>query len=64
MATALAFLQMFGLDKQVETLRQDGVHSLRNILTLSVCIHRCFEEFGFWLEHVPGEKVDPAPNNH
>jgi hypothetical protein len=63
MATALAFLKMFGLDKQVEMLQQEGVHSLRNVFTLSTFLHHRFDRFEFWLEYVP-DQVNPAPNSH
>ena len=49
-ATAFTVLKMFGLEQLVEPLNGKGVHSLRNIITMSMELHRRFDHLELWLE--------------
>jgi len=49
-ATAFAMLKMFGLEQLVESLNGKGMHSLGNIITMDMGLHRCFDRLQLWLE--------------
>ncbi|KAH7925157.1 hypothetical protein BV22DRAFT_1195403 [Leucogyrophana mollusca] len=52
-ATAFAMLTLFGLAEQVRGLLGQ-VNSLRNVFTMAMSMHTIFDQYGFWLEEVPG----------
>ncbi|KAJ7364853.1 hypothetical protein DFH08DRAFT_840151 [Mycena albidolilacea] len=55
-ASAMAILEMFGLNAQAESLVGRNVHKHFNILTMRSDLHHLFDHLTFWLEEVIGEK--------
>ncbi|KAJ7463532.1 hypothetical protein B0H11DRAFT_1700536 [Mycena galericulata] len=53
-ASAMAILESFGLRSLVNKLQGKRVHNLFNVMTMSVALHKDFDQFLFWLEAVPG----------
>jgi len=49
-ATAFAILETFGLQHLVDRLTGNGVHSLENIITMDMVLHRRFDHLELWLE--------------
>ena len=49
-ASAFAVLEIFGLQHLVRRLNGKGVHSLENIITMQIELHRSFDSLELWLE--------------
>jgi hypothetical protein len=45
-----AVLESFGLQHLVQRLNGNGVHSLENIITMGMELHREFDQLELWLE--------------
>ena len=56
-ATAFAVLEMFGLQHLVRRLNGNGVHSLENVITMDMSLHRSFDCLELWLEPQPATSV-------
>jgi hypothetical protein len=54
-ASAMAILEMFGLNTQAESLVGRNVHKHFNILTMRSDLRHLFDHLTFWLEEVIGE---------
>ncbi|EDR00730.1 uncharacterized protein LACBIDRAFT_313190 [Laccaria bicolor S238N-H82] len=55
-ASALAILEVFGLNSKVENLVGRNVHEYFNILTMRYDLHKLFDRLDIWLEEVIGEE--------
>jgi hypothetical protein len=57
---AFAVLESFGLHHLVQRLNGNGVHSLENIITMDMELHRDFDQLELWLEpQLPPRSVIP-----
>jgi len=59
-ATAFAVLESFELQHLVQRLNGNGVHSLENIITMEMGIHRSFDYLELWLEPKTATSVSNA----